>query len=150
MKELIYKFQNPYNSCEEIHYHLETKRYYVLMPYTPYSKKLCTCTPCRGYYEADCPVKAGLEYIINGQRVVTEGEGEIINHLMKEEYENQELAFYQLKPEFQCIPNYQFLSDRRLLPKLYDYMDPAHFSKVTHKRKEVYCMMGFWYLKGDC
>lgn len=118
MKELVYKFQNPHNSCEEIHYHPETKRYYVLMPHTPYSKKLCTCTPSKGWYEADCPVRAGLTYVINGEQVTTEADGEIIDHAKKEEYENRVITFYQIRPD--------------------------HLSRVTLKRKEVCCLLGSW------
>lgn len=147
MKELIYKFQNPHNSCEEVHYHPETDRYYILIPYTAYSQQLCTCMPYRGYYEADCPVKAGLAYCINGQKIITAGDGEIIDHTKKAEYENRELTFYQVKSDFSHLPNYQFLSHQQLIPSLFEYMDPAHFIQATYKRKEVYCMMGFWYLK---
>ena len=145
MKELVYKFQNPHNSCEAVYKHPETGRYYTLIPYTPYSHQLCTCTPCRGYYEADCPVKAGLSYSIDGHKIITEANGEIIDHAKKEEYENREMTFYKVKPEFCHLPNYQFLGDRQLLLKLHDYMKPEHFDKVTYRRKDVYCLMGFWY-----
>ena len=146
MKELVYKFQNPHNSCEEIHYHPETKRYYVLMPHTPYSKKLCTCTPSKGWYEADCPVRAGLTYVINGEQVTTEADGEIIDHAKKEKYENREATFYRIKPEYRHLPNYEIFSPYRIFPKPYDYMDPEHLDKLTLKRKDVYGFMGGWYI----
>lgn len=149
MKELVYKFQNPYNSCEEVHYHPESKRYYILMPHTQYSKKLCTCTPSRGYYEADCPVRAGLSYVINGQQVKTEADGEIIDYAAKEAYENKEIVLYRMKPEFAELPDYAVFSPDRLFPKLYDYMDPGHFDKLTLKRKDVYCLMGGWYMREE-
>lgn len=147
MKELVYRFQNPYNSCEEVHCCRETGRYYILMPSTPYSMKLCTCTPYRGYYEADCPVKAGLTYLINGKKVTTEADGEIVDYAKKEAYENKELTFYQVKPEHKDDPNYAIFSDGRLFRKLFDYMNPEHFTQVVKKRKEVYCLMGGWYTK---
>lgn len=145
MKELIYKFQNPYNSCEEILYCKETGQYYNLLPCTPYSKTLCTCTPSQGYYEADCPVRSGLSYKIHGEVVTTETDGEIIDYAEKEKFENQEMVFYRMKPEFATLPDYEQFSDNRLFLKLYDYMDPNHFDKITRKRKEVYCIMACWY-----
>ena len=145
MKELVYKFQNPHNSCEEVHYCPETKRYYILMPHTPYSQQLCTCTPSRGYYEADCPVRSGLTYRINGQVVTTEASGEIIDYAKKESYENADCTFFRVKLEFADNPNYEWLSGGRLVQKLFDYMLPEHFEQVTYKRKDVYCMMGAWY-----
>ena len=147
MRELTYKFQNPYNSCEEVHYCKETGRHYILMPHTPYSKQLCTCTPSHGYYEADCPVNSGLTYIINGELVTTEGDGEIIDHQKKDEYENRELVFYRVKPEFATLPNYADFSHNRIFQMLYCYMKPEHFDRITLKRKDVYCIMGGWYIK---
>lgn len=145
MKELTYKFQNPYNSCEEVHVCKETGQHYILLPVTPYSKRLCTCTRSRDYYEADCPVKAGLTYIIHGQTVTTEGDGDIIDHAEKERFENQEMVFYRMKPEFAALPNYEIFSENRLFLKLYDYMNPEHFDRITLKRKDVYCIMSCWY-----
>ena len=147
MKELVYRFQNPHNSCEAVYRDPDTGRHYILMPYTPYSQQLCTCTPCRGYYEADCPVSAGRSYLINGHEVITGINGEIIDYAKKEEYENREMTFYKVKTEFRNLPNYQFLGDQRLLPRLYDYMNPEHFDQLTYKRKDVFCLMGFWYLE---
>lgn len=145
VRTLVYRFQNPYNSCEEVHYCRETKRHYILMPHTPYSKKLCTCTPYHGYFEADCPVKAGLTYIIHGEQITTEADGEIIDYAKKEEYENREITFYQIKPEYMHLPNYEIFSPNRLFMEPYSYMLPEHLSPVTLKRKDVYCLMGGWY-----
>lgn len=147
MKELVYKFQNPHNSCEEVHYCPETKRYYILMPHTPYSRQLCTCTPSKGYYEADCPVRSGLAYLINGTVVTTGENGEIVDDVKKEIYENTQYSFFRVKPEYADLPNYEWLSGGRMVQRLFDYMDPAHFDQVTYKRKDVYCMMGAWYLR---
>lgn len=145
MKKLTYKFQNPHNSCEEVYVCKETGRYYTLLPVTPYSKQLCTCVPHKGYYEADCPVKSGLTYIINGKKVTTEDDGEIIDHAEKEKYENREMRFYRMKPEFATHPNYEIFSANRLFLKLYDYMNPEHFDQISRKRKDVYCIMSCWY-----
>lgn len=145
--ELTFKFNNPYNSCEEVYIDKQSGRHFVLIPYTPYSKQLCTCTPYRGYYEADCPVKAGLRILINGAEHITEECGEIVDQKARREYENKVISLYRLKPEFADIPNYQFIGEGRLLPRLYDYMDAKHFDLVEFKRKDVYCMLGFWYQK---
>ena len=145
MRELAYRFPNPHNSCEEVYYCYENKRYYVLLPLTPYSKQLCTCTPYRGYYEADSPVRAGLEYLINGEKVVTEGEGEIVDHVKKEAYENKEISFFRIKPEFMDLPNYEIFSRDRLFLKPYDYMKPEHLEQMTLRRKDVCCFMGGWH-----
>lgn len=147
MKELFYRFQNPYNSCEAVLKCRETKQHYILMPHTPYSYVLCTCTPYRGYYEADCPVKAGLNFIIDGHQVTTEAGGEIVDHAKKEAYENKEFTFYQMKPEHADNPNYENFSSERLFLKLFDYMKPEHFDQITLRRKDVYCLMGGWYRK---
>ena len=148
MKTLIYKFQNPHNSCEAIYICKETGRHYSVLPYTPYSVQLCTCTPSRGYYEADCPVKSGLVYIIDGVKVVTENDGEIIDHAKREEYENSELSFFKIKPEFLPLPNYENFTADRLFPFLFDWMPAEHFDKVILKRKHVCRFLGGWYLRG--
>lgn len=145
--ELTFKFNNPYNSCEGVYIDKQSGRHFVLIPYTPYSKQLCTCTPYRGYYEADCPVRAGLRILINGAEHITEECGEIVDQKAKCEYENKVISLYRLKPEFSDIPNYQFIGEGRLLPRLYDHMDAKHFDLVEFKRKDVYCMLGFWYQK---
>ena len=149
MKELIYKFQNPYNSCEEILYCKETGQYYNLLPCTPYSKTLCTCTPSQGYYEADCPVRAGLSYKIHGEVVTTETDGEIIDYQKKTEYEDREMTFYRVKPEYAALPNYETFGKCQVFQRLYDYMDPNHFDQITLKRKDVTCMLGSWYAFGE-
>lgn len=149
MKELIYKFPNPHNVCEDVYYCTETNRYYILMPYMPYSKQLCTCTHYQSYYEADGPVRAGLSYLINGNVVTTEGDGEIVDYVKKEEYENREMVFFKLKDEYSDLSNYQWIEANRVLQRLHDYMDPNHFEEITCKRKDVYCMMGGWFLKKD-
>ena len=148
MKELIYKFPNPHNSCEDVYYCKETKQYYVLLPYTPYSKQLCTCSRHKGYFEADCPVSAGLSYKINDEVVTTGRNGEIVDDVKKKEvHENKEMTFFRIKPEYANLPNYEVFPTNRLFLSLYEWMNPMHFDVVVYKRKEVYCMMGFWYKK---
>lgn len=147
IRKLTYKFENPYNSCEKIYFCEETNRYYTLIPYTPYSDQLATCTPSKGYYEADCPVKAGLLYEIGGKVVETQKDGEIIDQLKKEEYDNKEMIFFVLKPEFAACYENEFFTTANLLPKLYDYMKPEHFEEKTFKRQDVECCFGRWYQK---
>ena len=147
MKELTYKFQNPYNSCESVYFCKETNQFYILIPFTPYSFQLCTCTPHRGYYEADCPVKAGLVYCIEGKQVTTEAEGEIVDAVKKTEYENNVMKFYRIKPEFQSLPNYENFSNERLFQSLFDWMPEHHFDTVELKRKDVIRFLGGWYIK---
>lgn len=145
VRKLTFKFPNPYNSCDKIYYCAENKRYYSLIPYTKYSMQLCTCTPSKGYYEADCPVKAGLQYEIDGKVVTTEENGELIDYALKEEYENQVLEFFVLKKEFEPLYEKEWFSSENLLPRLFDYMKPEHFEKTSFKRKEVFCILGRWY-----
>lgn len=150
MRILTYKFPNPYNSCEEIYIDRDTVRHYSLIPYTPYSKQLCTCTPYKGYYEADCPVKAGLTYLLDDEEITTGENGEIVDQAKRDAYLNKEMEFFRIKPEFLQQPNYEQFDTNRLFPKLYDYMAPAHFDKCTFKRKDVCCLMGAWYLQRRC
>lgn len=146
MKELTYKFQNPYNSCEAVYECKATSRLYALIPYTPYSSQLCTCTHFRGYYEADGPVKAGLTYCIDGKQVTTAGNGEIIDAEKKEEYENKIIKFYRIKPEFQDLPNYGNFTNDQLLTVLLDWIPETHVEILELKRKDVVQFFGNWYI----
>ena len=150
MKELAYKFQNPHNSCEAVYYCRETKQYYVLLPFTPYSKQLCTCSHHKGYFEADCPVRAGLSYKLGDTEVTTEENGEIIDYAKKAEFESQEKTFFRVKPEYASLPDYERFGGNRLFEQLYEYMNPEHFNRVVYRRGDVFCMMGGWYKKTEC
>jgi len=79
IRNLIYKFQNPYNSCEAVYYCPEKKRFYVFLPtrYNEPKSWVHTCTPSRGYYEADCPVKEGITFVIKGKEYTTDKHGMI-------------------------------------------------------------------------
>ena len=147
MKELTYLFQNPNNSCEEIYICKETKVYYALLPYTPYSKQLCTCSHYRGFFEADCPVKAGMKYILKGSEILTHANGEVIDYRKKNVWENEEKTYYFIKPEFLHHPNYELFSPDRLFAKPYEYMQPEHMGCVTLKNKEVLWFMNGYYRK---
>lgn len=140
MKELIFKFKNPYCSSEDVLFHKETKRYYILQPVSEYDVRLLTCTPHKGYYEADCPVKAGLTYLIHGNVVTTREDGIIRNEERYLLYMETEIEVYQVKDEFKDIPNNSRFKDT-LLTYLHSYLDPNHFDKLTVKRKDV-CRMG--------
>lgn len=148
IKELVYKFQNPYNSCEKVYFHKETNKYYILQPSQNKGEQcLLTCTPSGGYYEADCPIREGLSYIIDGETVTTLKDGMVRNEEVYQQWQNEELVCYKIKEEFRNIENYfRSFNIDALLIRPYDYILPEHLDQITVKRKDVFRISNSYYL----
>lgn len=149
MKKLIYKFDNPYNNCEKVLFCEENKRYYILQPSQNKGEQiLYSCTPSNGYFEAECHIKEGLTYNIDGKVVTTLKDGVIRDEEAYQSWQNEELTLYKIKDEYKDIENYYKSFDvNSLLTKLYDYIQPEHAEKIIVKRKEVFGMGNCYYYK---
>ena len=150
MKEirvLSYKFQNPYCSCESVYINKKTNRYYILQPcQNKGEQRLLTCYPSRGYYEADSPVRAGLQYEIEGKVVTTLEEGIIRDEEVYNEWQNEELSLYRLKEEYKTDERYECVSSG-MISKLYDWCEPDYFEKVVVKRKQIERIFNKYYMR---
>jgi hypothetical protein len=145
--DLIYRHENPHNSCEKVYQDAITKRFYVVQPgQLKCDRIIYTCTPSKGYFEADCPLKSGLTFVLDGEAVTTMAEGLIRNEKAYQAYQEEELKLWRIKPEYKSIDNYYRSFDvNALLTRLYGYINPEHAEQITVKRKEVYRFMHHYY-----
>jgi hypothetical protein len=147
LTELIYKHENPYNSCERVYQDTITKRFYVVQPgQAKHDRIIYTCTPSKGYFEADCPLKPGLTFLLDGEQVTTLNDGIIRDEQAYQLYQNEELQLWRIKTEYKGIEKYCKSFDvNALYPRLYDYINKDHAEIVTVKRKDVNRFMGKYY-----